>query len=420
MVKWLLLVLITAGIDNNKSSSGSPVAGTVSITHSEKEKVDENSFLLDNSPLKVEKSSEVPISQDTTITFYKFTLPPQQIGLRVLPSISAVVGGERYASVPATYEVKGAPKIPKPQAAPLQLNARIEAPSPLFPGQRALFIYEIAFDKNIALSKEILPLMQAEGLTKIGGPQAETFVRDGQTVQRITQIVKATKPGKFTYGPSLIEGQAFTTDYAGKKTTFGPLLSSSFPALTLEVSPFPENGRPISFTGTVGEYQLAVKLLTSPKVTLGDTMTLSVAMTGDGVPENVKMPNLNCEPGWSGLFSLSDLPPSVHFQGKTKTFTLDIRPLTTLVKQIPPIAFTYLHEGTYVTLKSEPIPIAVAPSPTKEAPLVKQELPENEQEAEAPPLHTLTAADLQAPHTLKVLWLIPIGALLLLLKWRRK
>ncbi len=438
-------VKVTAEVDNNTAYTGQPVAGTLSVTYPGDEAIDENSFQIQEEPLQAELVHTVEISPNLKIAYYKFTLPAEEKGLHMLHAVSVSVGGKRYKSIPATYEVKTgqsptareAPKPPPainkkeaPRPAPakeaptLELTGQIAAPTPFYPGQRARFIYEISFTQNIALSKENLPLMQAEGVSKVGEPQAETFVRQGKTVQHITQLVKAEKPGQFSYGPSSIEGQAFNTNAAGKKIFYGPVLSAQFPPINLTVSPFPEKEKPLSFNGAIGNYQLSSRLMTSPKVTVGDTMTLAVAISGEGELDTVKMPDLSCQAGWSGLFALSDLPPAVKVEGKTKTYTLDIRPLTIQLKQIPPVAFAFFdpQTGQYAVQKSEPIPITVAAPPAKEAPKVINELPEKPEAIEISGNYPLKPADLQPPlfGTPKVLWLIPIGIALLLFQFALK
>lgn len=428
MVKYLLPLLllplwlwgevkIASEVDNRSAFTGAPVSGSVNITHPVSESVDESSFQLKGKPLKVTLAHTVAVSSNIQISFYTFTLPPEEKGLRLLPPVTVVVGGKRYESIASSYEVKNAlpQKKAEAAAASLQLNGRIIAPTPFYPGQRALFVYEITYSKDITLTKEELPLLKAEGMSRIGEPQAETSRKDGKSVQKIVQIVKAVQPGDHTYGPSLIEGSAFTTDASGKKKTYGPLLSAPFPPISLTVMPLPEN-KPLSFGGAIGTYQSGVKLLTSPKVTVGDTMTLALAITGEDL-ENVKMPNLSCQPGWSGLFAANNLPPSITTKGKTRTFTLDVRPLTTQLKQIPPVAFSFFdpQKGNYVTLKSPPIPIEVAPAPEKEAPKVKEEAAEKK---ETEILENYPVSDLQSRfyHTSKVLWLLPAGLALLLLQ----
>lgn len=435
-------VKVSAEVDNNTAYTGSPVAGTLSVTYPNDEEIDEESFSLKEEPLQVERAHTVAVSSTLKIAYYKFTLPPQEKGLHMLPSVSVNVEGKRYRSIPATYEVKTgqAPEATQPvkqAAAPtpqrigprekltsekptLELNGQIEAPTPFYPGERARFFYEITFSQNIALSKEDLPLLQAEGMSKIGEPNAETYLREGKTVQRITQWVKAEKPGQFTYGPSTIEGQAYKLDESGKKIATGPVLTARFAPLELTVSPFPAKDKPPYFDGAIGNFQLSVKLNTSPKVTVGDTMTLTAAIKGEGEMDTIKMPDLSCQPGWSGLFGLNNLPPTVNVTDKTKTFTFDIRPKTTQVKQIPPIAFSFFNpdKGGYDTSKSDPIAIEVAPAPKKEEVEVKNELPEQPETIEISGNYPLSETDLTPSFfsTAKALWLIPLGIALLLLQ----
>lgn len=417
---------ITAQIDDNQGYAGQPLNGTIAVTHAPKDQVDPLSFTMADKPLKVEFIRDVPVSSTLTITYYKFTLPPEEKGLKALQSITATVGGAPYNSIPTTYEVKAA--APPPKAEPgapapvLELHARAEVPNPFYPGQRGKLINEILFTENITLSKENLPLLEAKGMNKIGETQAEVFQQQNKTVQRLTQLVKADKPGEYTYGPSTIEGQPFRLDYAGKKVYLGMTLKADAPVIKVEVKPFPEKGKPAAFQGAVGNYKLNVALLTSPHASVGDTMKLAVAISGDGDLDAIAVPKIICQPGWSGLFAIDDLPPEVQTEGNKRTFTIDIRPLTPHVKEIPPVLFSFFDpkKGDYTSLKSAPIPIQIEALKTKE----EAAPPVNEKEfaPEKPPVEILGNKPLNTwqntPFTSwKALWIVPIGILLLLLQY---
>ncbi|MFQ5729800.1 MAG: hypothetical protein ACE5GN_05525, partial [Waddliaceae bacterium] len=138
--------------------------------------------------------------------------------------------------------------------------------------------------------------------------------------------------------------------------------------LTIHVLPFPDPGKPTSFNGAIGEsFTFDVSLLTHDEVTVGDKITLLIKIGGKGELANLPMPEVCCQPGYSGFFRLSDLPPVENLAGSTKTFKVEMRPLTAQITEIPSLEFSYFNpkDKSYASLHSDPIPIKVIPLKTK-------------------------------------------------------
>src|SRR5262249_40157844 len=132
--------------------------------------------------------------------------------------------------------------------------------------------------------------------------------------------------------------------------------------------------KPLSFNGAVGQFNFSAKLLSSPKVKVGDTMKLLLEVSGQGQLENVLPPDLCCQAGFSGLFKTSDLPPQTEMKENTKSFIVEIAPLFPTIDSIPPIAFSYFDPSfnQYQTIITPGIPIQVQPL-EKKAPVQQAE-----------------------------------------------
>ncbi|MBA3237561.1 MAG: BatD family protein [Parachlamydiaceae bacterium] len=395
---WLLTTLnilvqaVEVDIDIKPQFFGSaPIEGTVIVSHSKEEKVDPESFKLGTETFKVELIKEEPMtaSGDLILSLYHFKLPPRLKGPHIFREVTVDVGGTKYQSVPRTFEVKDAPastpsapaKYDTPTEQPpsqqpassqtasippfLQLKTYVGGPEELYPGQQIIIGYRYFYTGNIDTTQEVIPLLEAEGFTKIGDKVITERELNGLSVRQITQKIEAKQPGEYTFGPSLLEGYAYESDL-GRKVYAKEKLSSSAAAVVLRVSPFPEDGKPPSFNGAIGKFVWTVKLISPTTVHTGDEVELSIDVKGDGNLDSVKLPELCCQPGMSGLFSLSDLPPVGELKGDTKHFDVKLRPLSTSIKALPKLEFSYFDPETkkYVIFHSDPIPLSVVPLDT--------------------------------------------------------
>ena len=250
------------------------------------------------------------------------------------------------------------------------------------------------------------------------------------------QEVEGTKPGDYTFGPSSIVGNAYKQDVSGQRQYLQPPVQAGAPQSTIKVLPFPEKDKPASFNGAVGPFDtFKVTLLSSPKMNVGDKMLLNVAIGGKGQVENVPLPELCCQPGFSGQFQLSDLPPKEEMKGTTtKQFTVEMRVLSPTLTQIPPVEFSYFDPAlkTYQKLNSQAIPITIAQIQPQVPPAEKP--PKSQPEADTAASHGNVAKQL-APieiegitplkmedlndlsfGTWNVLWSLPIALAALLLQ----
>ncbi|MHC5016256.1 MAG: BatD family protein [Planctomycetota bacterium] len=135
----------------------------------------------------------------------------------------------------------------------------------------------------------------------------------------------------------------------------------------IEVLAPPREGRPPSFTGAVGTFDIEVSAKPID-VSVGDPVTLTMTIT-DRTPvgtklEGLRPPDLNAVPGLSERFRIPTDPLAGVVEGRRKTFTQTIRAKDDTVTRIPPIPFAYFDPlaGRYVTVSSDPIALSVAPS----------------------------------------------------------
>lgn len=417
-----LLAEVKIDIDlPSEFTESEPVVGTVIVSHKSSEAVDINSFKLDNKPMQVELQKEEPMTiGDLVLSFYRFSQAPQTKGLYILPRIKVKVDGKEYQSIPRTYAIKQsarqsapAPSSPSNRSQPaaaasrqssqaqpfLKLEAFVRGLQELYPSQRTSVGYRYFYNTDIETTKEVLPLLDAEGFIKIGDKTIKQEESEGVYAQQVEQMIEANKPGEYDFGPSFIEGRTYTLDPLGQRSYGNQLLTSNVPVVKIQVLPFPEAGKPPSFKGALGNFDWKATLNSPSTVNVGDEVKLLITVTGPGNLDSVNVPELCCQPGMSGLFSLSDLPAVGQISGDTKRFDVKLRPLSASLKAIPQLEFSSFDPNTksYIISNTDPIPLHVRPSiqspspppPEKNEPILPKpssEVPSAEEPVQEPPL----------------------------------
>jgi hypothetical protein len=133
----------------------------------------------------------------------------------------------------------------------------------------------------------------------------------------------------------------------------------------IDIIPLPEESRPASFTGAVGNF--AIKASARPvRVAVGDPITLTVNITdlsGTADMDAIQPPALGPD-SMGGDFRIPSAPLAGTVNGATKTFTQTIRPTHTGIDAIPPIEFSWFDPvtRTYRAASTEPIAVSVAPA----------------------------------------------------------
>jgi hypothetical protein len=383
--KWMILlslfflklnaaVHIDASIDQNTAQENTPLDGTITVTHPQTEAIDNASFQLDGKKLTPTFIKNNVISPETVVSIYSFTMPSQKAGLYVLPVVSIKVGSKIYHSIPTSYEVmkldgkkstpaartntKPASSIEGP--ATLRLEAKIKGPEKLYPGQRTKLFYRIAYNRNIDLTESNLPLIQPKDFQKIGDAHIQDYQETLYTIQEITQEIEALKPGNFQFGPSSIQGYVYEIDALGQKVYQPTPLQAEAPVIDLTVNPFPTH-KPASFNGALGSIEASLKMISPSHLAIGEKIDLQLSVSGLTNLNQFTLPDLSCQPGFSGFFRLNDLPAAAKNEEGTKEFHLVLIPLTSLAQSVPSIEISSFDPatGSYKIQRTEPLAVTV-------------------------------------------------------------
>tara|TARA_R110002049_G_scaffold47902_1_gene138331 strand:+ start:10865 stop:13696 length:2832 start_codon:yes stop_codon:yes gene_type:complete len=126
------------------------------------------------------------------------------------------------------------------------------------------------------------------------------------------------------------------------------------------VKPIPVEGRPDTYRGAVGHYQIVTDA-TPTSCGVDDPIQLLIAIDGSGPLEGVRAPDLANNQALTKDFKVLDEPLGGFVDGKRKVFSTTIRPRDVSVTSIPPIEYSYFDPDAqeFVTVQSLPIPISV-------------------------------------------------------------
>lgn len=319
-----------------------------------------------------------------------FEVLPRRVGPATIPAFAIVAGGQTLSTkpIPITVAESNSDDL---------LFVRVRAtPQTVYVGQRGSLDLEIwarrFTDDGLGVTLDEASMWS---LLDAGGSQWGVF---GPTIQRM--LAENRRPRGEIRVESSVEYIVFTISKPFDPIAAGPpqlgevrirmeyptqlqrdrsfFLSSGYAlagSRTLSVTPqptsvaaqpVPEGGRPGSWNGAVGDFELLV--VAKPlEVAVGDPITLTMRLTdrsGTAGLEGLQAPRLAAEPAFSAGFRLPAEAASGVVEGSSKVFTQSIRALSDAVREIPPVELSFFNpaSGRYESVRSEAIPLRVKPS----------------------------------------------------------
>lgn len=319
---------------------------------------------------------------------HNFSVKPTQVGEFTIPALTVQLGNEKLTSEPVKFKVtRAAAPTPGSEAEQQSLALlRIVLPKKeIFAGETMVIEQQLlvrAGAQNVA-NLDVPPL-QLEGCTggkAIQGRQRQTVV--GNTAFTLFPFyipVTAMKSGEIKVGP--VDGTVIVILPSQQRDGFDPFgmfnrgiqqrVALSAPEQTLTVLPLPETGKPASFSGAVGSYQMAFSAGPT-NVAVGDPITIRVQISGQGSLDAFTLPD---QPAWKE-FKL--YPPTVKTETSgdlglegIKSFEQIVVPQNGEIKELPAFDFAYFNPETrrYETLHQAALPIIVRPAGATPAPSI--------------------------------------------------
>ena len=199
-------------------------------------------------------------------------------------------------------------------------------------------------------------------------PRPERTTRtdaNGNDVQyweyRFLRRLVPRQQGLYEFGPITLKGTF--ADKVEKGNLEGRSVYAVAKTVDVTVRDVPLEGRPASYIGAVGSFQVSAEL--SPEaVRVGDPMTLTLILSGQGTLVDARPPAIDAIPEIAQAFRTYDATEET--KATTRRFTWSLRPLTASIVEFPPIPVSWFDVDTdqYVTRHTNRIPLVVREAET--------------------------------------------------------
>jgi hypothetical protein len=303
---------------------------------------------------------------------YLYPVVGNTAGTFSIPAINLRIRGKEVSTAPLSIEI-----------------VKLSGSRPQFNSSQPYFLTFQA-SKTEAYVNELIPIelgLYVRGNNSIARPGRPKFEKSGKFVikpfpttyrlnpeqidgipfsnVRFPTQVAALSPGTHVLGPASVE-----TDIAKPGNGLFPkammrlsetrTISSN--ELSFTIKPLPENGRPASFQGAVGSFELEV---TAKPLQLraGDPLSIDIHVRGNGNFDSLNPPHLPETDGWR-VYPVTKVENPDGTDSQTITYGQVVIPLR---KQpsVPSLELAFFDpvKEEYVTLRSPAIPLNIIPDP---------------------------------------------------------
>lgn len=307
------------------------------------------------------------VSYHTTV--FEFRVTPERIGDVTIPSSTIFIDGQSYRTNPIEIRVIEAPEV---DFATLELLADSTT---AYLGQ-PIRVRLRSTSNRIYTRGQLLTPPLPEGLRLVpvnpdanllGGRVSSLPIFD-TTVQTAISVNEATRSITFEAAFDLIPERvgSFTIEPLSFQMTVREgrqeaRYSAHSEPLELAVLPLPTTGRPETFAGHVGDYQL-VASASHAEARLGDPITLQLTVINSHPGDNIDPPPLEDQARLLEAFKPS--PEGWSRVGTSRNghvFSTVLRPRIAGIEEIPSIELPYFDpsDGVYKVARSKPLPLKV-------------------------------------------------------------
>jgi hypothetical protein len=293
---------------------------------------------------------------------YRYTVTASRPGIFVVPSFTANVAGTAV-TVPAaqlTIKEPGPADLPYQTAgAVLDLQDGEYYVGQMLPAR--LLVFDTPDEAVQAIANVTKPagdfLFQSQS-----GSRRERVVWEGTTRSAMVTPLRLTpiKPGESEIS---VQAIVFVTRLTAIGRSSGNTAQAMLdtPPVRVRVRPLPEAGRKPGFTGGIGKFELGKPTLSANEVAVGDPITLTVVLVGEGNLEAISPPAIEGGEAWQTFTPTQEVERDAFSGRGTKTITYTLIPKTADVRAVPGIAFSYFdpERAQYVDLSVPPVTVTV-------------------------------------------------------------
>ncbi len=323
---------------------------------------------------------------------YLLDIRPARVGRFTIPAFEVDLGSSKQKTKPILIEAQK--DIVGEKYAYLEVTASRER---VYVHEPIRFRVDYGVDKRLSLANQqvgprVVPgvLLHAPWLDRIEGlePIQEPELKEGILLGLNGEPVAVEYDANHEQGGQVYNGfrlsRSFLPTRAGKVQLDAPVLSYvvvkregfnrrfAFPfdraetqsfyvygkPITFEVVDLPEEGRPPDFYNAVGRFQVDA-VLDRERVMVGESLKLTLTISGSGNLEFLEVPELKDLPGFHTLGKIEKR------DREQVVVTYDLTPKTVTVQSVPSIAWSYFDTTPgverYQTVRTAPLPLKVTP-----------------------------------------------------------
>ena len=418
---------VTAWVDKNKATLEDQIVLTVSISGYHHYDADPQLPALPDFEVTEGGSSsrtEIVNGRFRSSREYTFLLTPKREGEFTVGPVVVQSRGRSYQSQPIQVKILPA-DVQEGESLPAYVTQEVDVHDP-YVRQQVVYTFRFFHKNEVLDARWEPPSFQGFWVEDLGREKSYETIQGGERYS-VTEIKKAlfpTSEGTSEIPPSTLACKIVVRGALGSRSLFeddffsSPLLGRTAQAanktlrtkpIRLEVRPLPADGRPETFQGLVGSFDIEARV-SELELHTGDSTTLTVTVSGAGdLRDLVSFP-----PEEIAGFKVYPDKPSLDLKAEgdlvrsSRVFKKALVPLQEGPLQIPALELVYFdpQRGAYRSTATAPVAVMVA----------KGEQPDSVHLVQSPgapgtkssiqvlgrdilPIHTgLAGADTQVPH----------------------
>ncbi|QDU85462.1 hypothetical protein Pla163_25930 [Planctomycetes bacterium Pla163] len=216
------------------------------------------------------------------------------------------------------------------------------------------------------------------GTMRVPTSAARSRVVDGETyrIMRLRLLVTPLRIGNVDLSGTVLRirtGRWRESTFLGREFQPTDEFFKRLGERSFEVRPLPEEGRPLGFTGAVGDFDARASLDVS-EMFVGDSFKLIVDYTGSGNLSDFAAPNLELSSAFADRFAVYGV--SEERDNDRRRVVFDLAPLSAEVDEVPPVELWTFDPltWTYRVVATDPQPVRVLARATAAPPVVSDSL----------------------------------------------
>lgn len=300
---------------------------------------------------------------------FRFSVVAGHAGQFTMPGFDVLVGGKQVRVPPAMLT---ATEAQPGEAAYQAVQLELELP------QREFFVGETIGARLVLIETPDESPQYIAHVAKTNGSavfrpsmrtKREQFTRGSQQVSALVMPVQITPilEGEIEVGCQVMV-HVQKLDPVGRRNGITVQSTLDTKPVRIRVLALPRAGRLPGFTGAIGQFAISHPKISASEVEVGEPITLTLAMVGEGNLEGVAAPEIEAGGGWQAY------KPTTEFQAEgneqftargTKSFIYTLVPGRVGQRATPPLPFCYFDpvKRSYVDITVPPMPVVVkAPS----------------------------------------------------------